>query len=109
MHPFGDLMRLPVEELEPGAYTLHVREVEGLLWRAMAASSGDRLLLSDEVRAQLRPPVEPIADQRADPRPPPTRELAQASLAQHAGNVSRAALALGISRYALYRILRRKS
>ncbi len=101
------------------SYTTHVRELDGALWRAMAASHGPRIDLPEDMAA------EPVADAReaatADaaegsgasnpPRAPaeePSLDAIRAAVTDHHGNLVQAAKALGLpSRYVLYRLLRK--
>jgi len=83
-----------IEALVRRSYATHVRELDALLWRAMAASVGDTVVLPEELRT--------------GPRQEPTGEQIRASLAREKGNVRRAALALGLSsRYGLYRLMKK--
>ncbi len=83
-----------VEALVRRSYETHVRELETLLWRAMAASPGDTVVAPPELRV--------------GPRQDPTEEQIRASLAREKGNVRRAAQALGVSsRYGLYRLMKK--
>jgi DNA-binding NtrC family response regulator len=90
-------------------YRANTRELEGLLWRAMAASRGDVIIGSEDVTAE--PPDangdEPhgAAPLRAPNRKLSTEEIRE-TLRRESGNVARAAKSLGLSsRYALYRML----
>jgi len=87
-----------VEELLVRPYATNIRELEALLWRAMAASPADTVILPDELRSERagRATAEPNA------------EAIRAALAGAAGSVQRAARALGLpSRYALYRLMKK--
>jgi DNA-binding NtrC family response regulator len=102
-----------VDHLLKWAYTTNIRELEALLWRCMAASSGDAvewatdLARSTPVKTQdeaARGPTAPEEDTSVEL----SAEQIQASLAAHGGNISRAAHTLGLSsRYALYRLLKK--
>ena len=105
-----------VDALVRHRYTLHVRELDALLWRAIHGSRDDYIdapedLLegaarpgeSTEVRAAASPPPLPPARPRAL-----ERADIEAALARHAGRVTAAAEELGLpSRFALYRLMRR--
>jgi len=83
-----------VEALVRRSYETHVRELDAVLWRAMAASTGDTVVAPPELSV--------------GPRQEPTEEQVRASLSREKGNVRRAAQALGLtSRYALYRLMKR--
>jgi hypothetical protein len=83
-----------VEALLRRNYETHVRELDALLWRAMATSTGDTIVLPDELRV--------------GPRQEPTEEQIRATLARAKGNVRRAAHELGLSsRYGLYRLMKK--
>ena len=79
-------------------WPMNVRELDALLWRAMAASPGDTVAWSEELRDDAAP-------ERAAPLGPD--DIARAIRAAE-GNVTRAARDLGLpSRFALYRLMRR--
>jgi two-component system response regulator HydG len=85
-----------IEELLVRAYETHIRELDALLWRAMAGSPGDTVLLTPELRKESR-----------GRETEPTAEQIRAAI-KGAGNVQSAARALGLkSRYALYRLMKR--
>lgn len=90
-----------VERLLVHRYTHHVRELEGLLWQAMAESRGDVI--------ELTPPLE----ERLAARPEaPSTEIGadevRRALERHGGNQSRAYRDLGLkNRYALIRLMKR--
>ncbi len=119
-----------VEHLLHRRLDTHVRELEAVLWRAMSASQGDTIrFVHDSIQASAREAVqsalgtgpqritptapEPVSDSFADREPAasyavPWGERIRGALAEHGGNVSRAARALELpSRYALYRLLRK--
>ena len=76
-------------------YETHIRELDALLWRAMAGSSGDTVLLTDELRVDRNRSAGPDAEQ------------IRAAI-KNAGSVQNAARALGLkSRYALYRMMKK--
>jgi len=113
-----------IEHLLRHRYTTHLRELDALLWRAMAMSKGDAIEWCAEVpqaapsrvtprvvRAAVRGRDDVPAEAEAEPRPA-AREPSEAEirerLAEHAGNVVRTAQALGLSsRYVLYRLMRK--
>jgi two-component system nitrogen regulation response regulator GlnG/two-component system response regulator HydG len=90
------------------------RDIEVLLWKAIAASR-DAVLRLDSATIRAAQPVEPeaVAQPRANSTTrqrnrEPTAEEVRAVLQREHGNVTRAAKELGLSsRYALHRILRR--
>ena len=85
-----------VEELLVRGYETHIRELDALLWRAMAGSPGDTVLLTHELRKESRGrETEPSAEQ------------IRAAI-KGGGSVQSAARALGLkSRYALYRLMKK--
>ncbi len=85
-----------VEELLVRSYDTHLRELDGILWRAMAGSPGDTVLLTSELRKESRGrETEPCAEQIR-------------AAVKGAGSVQNAARALGLkSRYALYRLMKK--
>jgi two-component system nitrogen regulation response regulator GlnG/two-component system response regulator HydG len=94
-----------VELLLRNHYTLHVRELERLLWTSLASSPGDYIALSPPVleSAQMAPAERPVPRQA----PLPERGAVEAALADAGGRVAAAASALGLSsRYVLYRLMR---
>lgn len=106
-----------IEHLLRRTYTTHVRELNGLLWRAMSTSSGARIELPADMADEQAEPSETHAESsdsgrfRAhDSAPPPecTAEELRAKLLEHDGNLTQTARALGLaSRYVLYRLLRK--
>lgn len=110
-------------------YRLNVRELERLLWLAIASSAGDFVGLTPEIERELlqsradaadeaalagEAPAGPTGSTRrapgAAPRPkspPPGREAIVAALSEAQGRVAVAAQALGLSsRFVLYRLMR---
>ena len=84
-----------IQELLSRDYETHIRELDALLWRAMAGSSGDTVLLTDELRVERNRSAGPDAEQ------------IRAAI-KNAGSVQNAARALGLkSRYALYRMMKK--
>jgi two-component system nitrogen regulation response regulator GlnG/two-component system response regulator HydG len=88
-----------IDRLLRHPYRTHVRELDRLLWQAMAESPGECLVLTPELMAQLS------ATGETAPDPGPARLLS--CLKQHGHNVSAAARALGMSRFALYRLMKK--
>ena len=86
-----------VEDLLVREYETNVRELEALLWRAMAGSHGDTVVFTDELRKESRGrAVEPSAGD------------VRAAIARADGSVQKAARALGMkSRFALYRLMKK--
>lgn len=81
-------------------FTHQIRELERYMWSALSEDRS-RIRLTEAVAAQLRrsaPPTE---------RPAPTESEVREALEAHGGNRTHAAAALGISRYALLRLLKR--
>jgi DNA-binding NtrC family response regulator len=96
-----------IQHLLEVPYATNVREMDSLLWQAMAASTGDAITWRTDPRAgdsdDSRPAEPPLA---TEPEPSPAQ--LRASLAEHRGNVVRTAQALGLtSRYVLYRLMRK--
>jgi len=95
-------------------YRANTRELEAMLWKAMAASKGDVILApADLLATEQRPhvdgtPFREVAPARRRNREPTDNEVRDA-LRIEAGNVAHAAKALGLSnRYALYRLLQKR-
>ena len=92
---------LLVERLLRHCWTTHVRELDRLLWQAMAESEEAYIALTPGVEAEIRIP-EPDGGEE------PGHEAVEEALARHEGNVTRAARELGLkNRYALYRLMKR--
>jgi DNA-binding NtrC family response regulator len=93
-----------IEALLRQRYTHHVRELDELLWRAIAASRGTYVAFADDLKARLEPePPESAAIEEEL-----SEERIREALARHDGKVSRAYKELGLkSRYALYRLLKK--
>jgi two-component system nitrogen regulation response regulator GlnG/two-component system response regulator HydG len=91
-----------VDHLLRHGYATHVRELDQILWTSMSGSREHLLELPDELsRRELSVEPAPAA------RPEPGLEELHAQLAAHQGNVTRAARALGLSRFALYRLMKK--
>jgi DNA-binding NtrC family response regulator len=110
-------------------FATNVRELDGLLWRAMGASPDDVVLFSKAAfaptdktpedsssalpaRVQDRMDGAALPARRSPAHAPPPREPTadeiRSSVQRENGNVRRAAEALGLpSRYALYRLIRK--
>jgi len=109
-------------------FPFNVRELEALIKRWIATSSGSELdvqHLTDEIKEQMktygrspaapapelpaRPPVDPPLEPRLRARPidPEQRARIEEALRQHGGNVAAAARALGMHRTQLRRLLER--
>ncbi|WP_437681621.1 sigma 54-interacting transcriptional regulator [Sorangium sp. So ce131] len=103
-----------IEHLLHRRYATHVRELDSLLWQAMADSTGSVLTLPggpDRPRASSGPPRPQPDGAPRDLRArssEPTAEEIRACIVQEEGNLARASRALGLtSRYALYRLLKK--
>lgn len=93
-----------VEALATHAFTHNVRELDRLLWQAIAGSRDRFVALTAEVRKAIEPtgPTEPAFSEE------PTAEEIRACLERHDGSVTRAWQQLGLkSRYALYRLMKK--
>jgi len=88
-------------------YTLHVRELETLLWDALSSSPSDYIALTPSVREQLKV-IEPRpAGGFTDPDSLDPEEI-QAALDQHGGSQEKAYRSLGLSsRHVLYRLIKK--
>lgn len=85
-------------------FAANVRELEAILWRAMAESPSDTLTLP--ATAPAWPPVAAGEEGRGEPAP--TAAAIRACLTEQDGNVTRAAAVLGLSsRFALYRLMKK--
>jgi two-component system nitrogen regulation response regulator GlnG/two-component system response regulator HydG len=95
-----DLMRALVLH----AWSTHVRELEGLLWRSLAASRGATLELTDDVAAEI---VRPDAARGVAPIEIGADRIKEA-LARHAGVQERVWRELGMAnRYVLHRLMKK--
>jgi len=82
-------------------YTTHVRELERLLWRALATSRVDRIELTEELLADLVP-------EGAPPKHLPTLGEVRAALERARGVRDRAWRDLGLAnRWALNRLIKK--
>ena len=96
---------LLVAELVRHTFTTHVRELQSLLWAAIAGSPRNFVDLTGEVSEQLALGAAPSAPGRSGPL---TAEEIRACLSRCDGSVSRAYRELGLSsRDALYRLLKK--
>jgi two-component system nitrogen regulation response regulator GlnG/two-component system response regulator HydG len=98
-----------VEHLVQRSYPGNVRELEAVLLRAMSESHGEELELPPEdatlpSAVASRPASSP---QAREPSAEPSVEAVRAALAVAGGSVTGAARSLGLSRYTLYRVLRK--
>ncbi|MBL8971210.1 MAG: sigma-54-dependent Fis family transcriptional regulator [Myxococcales bacterium] len=102
-----------VEGLLRHRFTLHTRELERLVWRAIATSTAEFVGLTPEVRAELKLSSEPAT---ADPGPTRAvvshaalgRDEIVAALAAASGRTVVAAEKLGLrNRYVLYRLMKK--
>lgn len=85
-------------------YSLHTRELDSLLWKAMLSSPESFIGLTPEVEEESRRAVAqtPVEPQQL------TKDAVNDSLERHGGNVTRAAQDLGLkNRYVLYRLMRK--
>lgn len=90
-----------IEALVRHRYTLHIRELHRLLWRAITTSPADHLALTPEVRSELM-----LSSAAAVAVP--ERAAVEAALAAAGGRAVVAAEALGLkSRYVLYRLMKK--
>jgi two-component system nitrogen regulation response regulator GlnG/two-component system response regulator HydG len=110
-----------IEHLLHHRFTTHVRELDSLLWQAMADSTGSIITLPgnpdtllggpDRRRASSHPPPSEPGDAPRDRRArshEPTAEEIRACIVREEGNLARASRELGLtSRYALYRLLKK--
>jgi DNA-binding NtrC family response regulator len=95
-----DLMRALVTH----AYSTHVRELEALLWRAVATSRGGSLELTAAVAAE----IVPTGDKRAVPAIEVSAEAVRAALARHDGVQEKVWRELGFAnRYVLKRLMKK--
>ena len=107
--PTAKLSAALVEHLLRRSYPGNVRELEAFLLRAMSESSGEELEVPpDESPAPGAPEPAPQTSPRPSREPrEPSLDAVQAALEVAGDRVTEAARALGLSRYALYRLLRK--
>jgi len=89
-------------------YETNVRHLESLLWRAMDDSRGDAIEWS--ASAETTAPGSDSEASEDDSSPGATGPSAaeiRGALEAHAGNIVRAAQSLGLSRYAVYRLMQK--
>ena len=99
----ADLM----EALIRHAYTTHVRELESLLWQAVATSPANQLALTDAVRVKLESSAPATQNDRSGEELP-TRDEIQACLQRNEGVQERAWRELGLkNRYVLKRLIKK--
>ena len=109
-----------VDHLIHRSYTTHVRELDGALWRAMAASRGTRIELPEDMATEGQPRAPEAEPSRSGPKDAnapaarkkpgeePAAEEIRAAITANGGNLVQSAKALGLpSRYSLYRLLRK--
>ena len=88
-------------------YTLHVRELESLLWLALSSSPGDFIALTSEVRVELKGAGAPAPENYTAPEAL-TRAQIQEALERHNGSQEKAWRDLGLSsRHVLYRLIKK--
>ncbi|MFT5684282.1 MAG: transcriptional regulator with AAA-type ATPase domain [Myxococcota bacterium] len=88
-------------------YTLHVRELESLLWLALSSSPGDFIALTPEVAAELKGSAAPVAESFRAPEELTREQIAEA-LDRHSGSQEKAWRDLGLSsRHVLYRLIKK--
>ncbi len=93
-----------VRALTVHAYTTHVRELESILWTALATSRGGFVDFTDEVRARVSPPRPPIARSKTEISADEIRN----ALSRNAGIKDKAWRELGLpSRFALHRLIKK--
>ncbi len=101
--PFARMDPALVDHLLHRSFGANMRELDGILWRAMAGSPGDSVALTDEVAAEV---VAPSAPARAPGEL--TAAEVRACVEQEKGNLERAAKQLGLkNRFALYRLMKK--
>ncbi len=89
-------------------YTLHVRELERLLWTSLSSSIGEFIAVTQPLLDALKVAEPPPPRSETSPSAPlPDRGAVESALAAAGGRVALAARSLGLSsRYVLYRLMR---
>ena len=88
-------------------YSLHVRELESLLWLALSSSPGEFIALTPEVRAELKGNAAPAPENFTEPEALTRQQIAEA-LDRHGGSQEKAWRELGLSsRHVLYRLIKK--
>lgn len=94
-----------IERLVRHRFTYNIRELDALLWKAIADSPRNFVRLTQPVREALN--VAAVSSKVETTDEPSAAQIVE-SLGQNAHNVARTAEALGLSsRYALYRLMRK--
>ena len=94
-----------VEALVAHRYTHHVRELDALLWQAIATSTGDKVTLTSAVAADLAE-SKPDGDDASAPLP--DADTVRASLERHRGVQERVWRELGLNnRFVLRRLIKK--
>jgi len=98
-----------VEQILRRSYPGNIRDLDGLIWRAMSESRADVIdPLHDESWAEPAAPAPARAPRRMTAADEPTVDAIREAMRGSAGSITEAARALGLpSRYALYRLLRK--
>ncbi|MGZ3420391.1 MAG: sigma 54-interacting transcriptional regulator [Polyangiales bacterium] len=95
-----------VEAFVRHPWQLHLRELQRLLWSAIAASKGEFIELVPEVARELERASRERASRERDAEP--SEAEVRAALDAHEGNVTRVAKQLGLeNRYVLYRLMKK--
>ena len=91
------------------AFKGNIRELEALVWKALAVSHDDTLRLPPELLESPPIAAAPLPTIESDTsRPEPSEAEIRAALSAQSGSVPKAARALGMSsRYALYRLMKK--
>ncbi len=97
-----------VEALMQHRYSYNVRELDKLLWKAVADSPRNFVALTRALRDELGQPERRTSAALPAPVAEPTAQQVMEGLSRHDGHVAKTASALGLSsRYALYRLMRK--
>jgi two-component system nitrogen regulation response regulator GlnG/two-component system response regulator HydG len=92
-----------VEHLLQRPFPANLRDLDGLLWRAMAGSEGNVVALTEEILAEAPPP--PVSARSSGEL---TAAEVRAVVEREKGNIERAAKQLGLkNRFALYRLMKK--